>query len=252
MTEQIAEHYERVASTYDEHWTYNPDYVRRFARAMADALRLISSDAIADVGCGTGLYTRQLCEDLAPERPILCVDPVPAMLEQLPPWKGLEPLHASAEDLAAGRVAPSGPLDAVIVKEAIHHVDAREETLRGLAALLSHHGRLLVVMLPRAIEHPLFRAAQERFRERQPEPTEIEAMVAAAGLRTSLSYRTFPVAIERERYIHLLESRYMSVLSEFSADELRAGIEQFKRSYRDPVVRFDDHFAFVKGSVPPG
>ncbi|PVZ09959.1 class I SAM-dependent methyltransferase [Actinomycetospora cinnamomea] len=253
MTDRIAEHYERLARADDDHWAYDPDHVRRFAQAMADTLRLIRTDTIADVGCGTGLYTRRLCEYVEPERPVLCVDPVAAMLERLPALPGLRPLHASAEDLASGRVAlpDDRALDAVVMKEAIHHVADRRATLEGLVGLLSPHGRILVVMLPRTIHHPLFRAAHERFRELQPEPGEIADLVSAAGLRASVSYRTFHVAIERERYIRMLESRYMSVLGEFSEDELQAGIDQFRHAYRDPVLRFDDHFAFVKGWVPP-
>ena len=251
MSDRTAEHYARVAGSYNEHWTYDPDYVRRFAGAMADALRLTSSDAIADVGCGTGLYTLRLWEYVEPEHPILCVDPEPAMLDQLPSSPGLRPVLGRAEDLAAGTIAPPQPLDAIVIKESIHHVADRRITLAGLVERLSRHGRILVVMLPRTIHHPLFRAAHERFRELQPDPAEIEEMVEAVGLRASVSYRTFHAAIERDRYVRLLESRYLSVLSEFSEDELREGIEQFRRSYRDPVLRFDDHFAFVKGWVPP-
>lgn len=253
MTDQIAEHYERVAASYNEHWAYDPDCVRRFSRAMIDALRLTRSDAIADIGCGTGLYTQQIHEDVRPARPILCVDPVAAMLDQIPASLGLRPLLARAEDLASGRVAlpDADPLDAIIVKESVHHMAARQDTVHGLIRLLSNHGRILIVMLPKATNHPLFRAAHERFQELQPDPEEIGELVAGAGLRSSVSFRTFHVAIERERYIHMLESRYMSVLGEFSESELQAGIEQFRRSYRDPVLRFDDHFAFVKGWVTP-
>lgn len=254
MTNQTAEHYGRVAATYDEHWTYSPDYVQRFSQAMIDALRLARSDAIADIGCGTGLYTRRIARDVEPMRPILCVDPVPAMLDRLPATQALRPLLASAEDLAAGRVAlPDGtPLDAIVLKESVHHITDREETLDGLVGLLSRHGRILIVMLPRTIQHPLFGAAHDRFQELQPDPADISDLLAAAGLRSSVSYRTFHVSIDRERYIHMLEARYMSVLGEFSDAELKAGIEQFRHSYRDtPVLRFDDHFAFVKGGVPP-
>lgn len=251
MSDRIVEHYEGLAATYNEHWNSNPDYVRRGASAIVDALRLIPSDAIADVGCGTGLYARQFQEQVRPRQPILCVDPVPAMLDQVPVSPGLRPLVASAEELAAGQVAlPDGrPLDAVVLKESVHHIGSPREVLAGLVELLSRHGRLLVVMLPSTITHPLFRAAHERFQERQPRPESIADMLAAAGLRTSLSYRTFHVAIERDTYIRMLEARYMSVLGEFSEAELAAGVEQFRRTYRDPVLRFDDHFAFVKGWV---
>ncbi len=253
MIDQTAEHYGRVAANYNEHWTYDPDYVRRFSHAMTDALRLTRSDAIADIGCGTGLYTRQLYEDVRPTRPILCVDPVPAMLDQIPASPGLRPLNARAEDLASGRVPlpDAAPLDAIIIKEAVHHMAARQEIFDGLVTLLSRHGRILIVMLPKRINHPLFHAAHDRFQELQPDPAEIGEMVAAAGLRSSVTFRTFHVAIERERYIHMLESRYMSVLGEFSESELKAGVDQFRRSYTDPMLRFEDHFAFVKGWVPP-
>ena len=253
MVDRTAEHYERVADSYNAHWTYDPDYVRRFAQAMADALRLTSTDAIADIGCGTGLYTRELGEYVRPTRPILCIDPVPAMLDQLPPSPVLRAVPGRAEDLASGEIAPREPLDAVVIKESIHHVADRRTTLGGLAARLSAHGRILVVMLPQTIHHPLFRAAHERFRELQPDPGEIEEILTAAGLRTSVSYRTFHATVERDRYVRMLESRYMSVLSEFSEDELREGIEQFRHAYRDePILRFDDHFAFVKAWVLPG
>ena len=255
MTEQIAGHYGRVAATYDELWTYDRDYVRGFSRAMIDALRLIPSDAIADVGCGTGLYTRALVEELRPARPVVCVDPTPAMLDQLPASPALTPLLASAEDLALGHVGlpAAGPLDAVILKESIHHVTDRRGVLAGLSSMLSRHGRILVVMLPTTIGHPLFSAAHDRFEELQPEPDSVADLLAQAGLRASVSRRTFHVTVDRARYVHMLESRYMSVLDEFSDDELATGIDQFRRAYRDdPVIRFDDHFAFVTGWVRPG
>jgi ubiquinone/menaquinone biosynthesis C-methylase UbiE len=255
VTEQIAGHYRRVAATYDELWAYDPDYVRQFSRAMIDALRLIPSDSIADIGCGTGLYTRALCEDLRPTRPVVCVDPTPAMLDQLPASRWLQPVLASAEDLASGHVGlpAAGPLDAVIMKESIHHVADRRRVLAGLTSMLSRHGRILVVMLPTTIGHPLFRAAHERFEELQPEPDSVAELLAEAGLRASVSYRTFHVTVDRARYVHMLESRYMSVLDEFSESELAEGIAQFRRAYRDdPVIRFDDHFAFVTGWVRPG
>ena len=146
----------------------------------------------------------------------------------------------------------AGPLDAVIMKESIHHVADHGKVLAGLASMLSRHGRILVVMLPTSIQHPLFQAAHDRFEALQPDPEEVVDLMDAAGLRASVSYRTFHTAIERERYVHMLESRYMSVLQEFSESELAAGIAQFRRAYRDPVLRFDDHFAFVKGWVRPG
>lgn len=254
MADTTTQHYERLARTYDDHWNYDPDHVRRVAEAMADALRLNSSDAIADIGCGTGLYARAIQRYIEPTRPMQCVDPSPAMLDRIPSEPGLRPVLGTAEEIASGRVGlpEPGPLDAVILKESIHHVTDREKTIAGLGGMLSDHGRMLIVLLPQSIRHPLFPEAHERFAALQPDPEEIRGMVETAGLRASLSTRTFHVAIERDRYLRMLESRYMSVLSEFSEDELAAGIEHFRRAYTDPVLRFDDHVVFVTGFVRPG
>src|SRR5206468_3082827 len=96
---------------------------------------------------------------------------------------GLTPIVASAEDIAEGRTRlPYEQLDAMWLKESVHHVADPARTLRGLADRLAPGGRLLVVMLPASIQYPLFEAALARFEELQPDPAVIEGHLRAAGL----------------------------------------------------------------------
>jgi SAM-dependent methyltransferase len=239
-----------LAAEYDEHWVYGPDYVPWMSGQIAQALRLGPMDRIADVGSGTGLFAREVAKQVGPRHPILCVDPSEAMLRQLgtPPPAVLTPIVACAEDLAEGRTRlPYEELDAVWLKESVHHVADPAHTLRGLADRLAPGGRLLVVMLPASIQYPLFEAALARFEELQPDPAVIESHLRAAGLDAGLSYVEHELRIDRDKYFGMVRARYMSLLSTFSDSEIEKGIEEMRVAHPEPVLVFPDRFAFILG-----
>ncbi|MGC0377641.1 class I SAM-dependent methyltransferase [Streptomyces sp. SAI-229] len=246
-------HYEELAAEYDEHWVYGPDYIPWMSGRITETLRLAPTDRIADVGAGTGLFAREVAGQLRPHRPILCIDPSEAMLSRLgtPPPTGLTPVIASAEDIAEGRTQlPYERLDAMWLKESVHHLADPEHTLQGLADLLSPGGRLLVVMLPASIRYPLFEAALTRFEELQPDPAHIVEHLRAAGLEARLTHVEHELRLNRDRYFGMVRARYMSLLSTFSDSEIEKGIEEMRAAHPEPVLVFPDRFAFVLGQRP--
>jgi SAM-dependent methyltransferase len=243
-------HYEELAAEYDEHWVYGPDYVPWMSGQITQALQLNPMDRIADIGSGTGLFAREVAKQLRPRHPVLCVDPSEAMLRQLgtQPPAALTPIVASAEDIAEGRTRlPYEQLDAMWLKESVHHVADPAHTLRGLADRLASGGRLLVVMLPASIQYPLFEAALTRFEELQPDPAVIEGHLRAAGLESGLSYVEHELRIDRDKYFGMVRARYMSLLSTFSDSEIEKGIEEMRVAHPEPVLVFPDRFTFVLG-----
>ncbi|MFF1675939.1 class I SAM-dependent methyltransferase [Streptomyces sp. NPDC058256] len=243
-------HYEELAAEYDEHWGYDSSYVPWMSGRIAEALRLGPTDRIADIGSGTGLFAREVARQLQPRHPLLCVDPSEAMLRRLgtPPPRDLTPVVASAEDIAEGRAhLPYERLDAIWLKESVHHVADPADTLRGLADQLASGGRMLVVMLPAAIQYPLFEAALARFEELQPDPAAIEGHLRAAGLEASLTHVEHELRIARDKYLGMVRARYMSLLSTFSDSEIEKGIEEMRVAHPEPVLVFPDRFAFILG-----
>lgn len=245
MSEDSHAHYDRLGDQYDRNWAYSPQFVRWMTNNIRDRLNLRAGDRVADVGCGTGLYAKGLAEQT--DR-VQCIDPSPTMLAQLPECSALHPIQASAEDVAAGRVAlPYDQLDAVLIKEAIHHVRDRATVLGGLARLLAPQGRLLVVMLPTHIEYPLFSAALELFERLQPDPEAIADAMRAAGLVVELRYESFTLSFEKSRYLSMVRSRYMSLLSTFDDAELERGIAEINERYPHERLTYRDRHAFVLG-----
>jgi SAM-dependent methyltransferase len=243
-------HYDRLADTYDENWAHSPEFIDWMAGRILERLDLRSGERVVDLGCGTGLYTRYLVEHV--DR-VVCVDPSVKMLEQLPPGDAFVPVRASAEEIVSGAVPlppASLPIDSIVVKEAIHHVVDQAAVLRGLAELLAPGGRILVVMLPTRIEYPLFEAALEVFAKHQPDPGDMASALEGAGLEVDLSYESFPLSFARDRYLAMVRSRYMSLLSMFDDAELAEGIAEIVRRHPQDPLEFPDRFAFVLGRRP--
>lgn len=250
MGGDVRGHYDRLASTYDENWAYSPDFLAWMTGCLAEFLQLHGQGKrVADIGCGTGLYAARLAGQA---RSVTCADPSEKMLEQVPGDPRLRTVVASAEDAASGRaVLPKAAYDRVVVKEAIHHVAENDRgwVIRGLAGLLAPSGRLVVAMLPTAIDYPLFRAAHERFQELQPDPEDVALAMREAGLTADVAYREFRLSFPKEQYLDMVRNRYMSLLSLFTDDELAAGINEIRRQHPEDPLVFSDRFAFVTGSA---
>lgn len=249
MTEGSArDHYDRLAATYDENWAYSPAFLDWMSGCVQRRLRVTSTDVVADIGCGTGLYAGGLAEHGAV---VACVDASAGMLAQVPGDGRLVPVQANVEDVALGRAAlPYERFDAMLLKEVLHHVAGSERAgvIAGLARLLRPGGRMLVVMLPTVISYPLFGAALELFARRQPDPAEITDQMRAAGLEAELTLESFPLAFPTGRYLQMVRNRYMSLLARFSDAELEAGVAEIARAHPGEEIAFEDTFAFVLGT----
>jgi SAM-dependent methyltransferase len=243
--DRTREHYARLAATYDENYAYSPAFLEWITECILRRLRLGPSDVAADVGCGTGLFARGLAEHAAA---VICVDPSEAMLAQVPATERLITVAAPAEDVATGRVdLPYERLDAVLLKESLHHVRDRAAVIAGLARLLRPGGRMLVVMLPKRITYPLFADALELFEQRQPDPVEVADEMRAAGLDTELTQESFSLNFPTERYLRMVRNRYMSLLSAFDDEQLEAGAAEIRAAHPEAELSFTDTFAFVLG-----
>jgi SAM-dependent methyltransferase len=240
-------HYDRLAASYDQNWAYSPAYIAWMTRCILDRAAIGPGRVVADIGCGTGLYSRQLA---AAGATVICADPSQSMLDQLPGDPALVPVRASAQEVAERRVAlPAQRLDAVVIKEAVHHVPAsdRRAVLNGLADLLAPGGRIVIAMLPAQISYPLFSAALQRFESLQPDPADIAAVLSEAGLETELSYDSYTLTLEKDRYLSMVRDRYMSLLASFTDAELERGITEIRERFPGDRLEFADRFAFICG-----
>lgn len=242
------DHYARLAASYDENWAHSPAFVEWMTGLIRQHLKITSTDVVADIGCGTGLFARGLVGSAST---VVCIDSSAPMLAQLPDDEHLVPVNSSAEDVAGGSaVLPYGGFDAMLLKEVLHHVGDRAEVIGGLARLLRPGGRMLVIMLPTRISYPLFADALALFSEQQPDPESVVEDMRGSGLAAELNYESFPLRFSAERYERVVRNRYMSLLSQFDDEQLEAGIAEIRVAHPGDEFEFDDTFALVLGTKP--
>lgn len=116
-------------------------------RELVAALSLHPGMRVADLGAGTGYFSRYLSSAVGEEGTVFAVDPEPNMIVYLRQRAEQErtanvvPVLASTD---APRL-PAGSIDLVLVVDTYHHIDRRREYFRQLRRSLTRHGRVAIV-----------------------------------------------------------------------------------------------------------
>lgn len=243
---ELAAHYSQLAPKFVQHWSYSEQFVSWMTGRLRQHMALTDSCRLLDVGSGPALYTRRLTGET--NEPAVCLDPSPELLAQIPANPALIDAEGTAEDLARGAVSlPWEQFDVILLKESLHHVPSarRHDVLRHLAERLTPTGRLVVVMLPTTLGHPLFEDALRRFAAATFTPERVAAMLADSGLDVATWHEQFEVTMPTRRWLTMVADRYMTLLRQYSDDELADGIAEIRRRHLDDRVSFQDHYVFI-------
>ena len=242
MQEVLDKHYQRLAKDYDEFLYYSPEFVRALTGKMIEKLELAPTDRLADIGGGTGMYSIDILKQVELESPILCVDPYPQMLAQIPDELAIKPI---AED-ALTFSQRDASYNKVLIKETIHHVDQREDFFANIHRNLPAGGKLLLVHVPPNVQYPLFDAALERCLGWHADPNELVEQLQQTGFEVQRDALDYQHELPRDHYFNMVRTCYMSVLTSFDEDELEAGLAEMSEKYADQdVLRFTDHFDYL-------
>jgi SAM-dependent methyltransferase len=244
----IDKHYRRLGSKYNDFLHYSPDFVRRLTEKMVEKLRLSEDDRLLDLGCGTGIYSIDILEQVPLRQPVVGVDPFAEMLREIPDEVPIEPI---CEDGLVFSERP-GRYDKVLIKETIHHIDQRDRLFASVYDRLTPGGVLLLVHVPPEIEYPLFDAALERSRRWHANPDELVAQLTEAGFSVDRDQLEYRHELPKEHYFSMVRNCYMSVLTSFSEDELAAGLQEMADRYADrEVLSFVDRFDYLTATKAP-
>ena len=112
---------------------------------VLDALHLMPTARVADLGAGTGYFSAQIAKRI-PEGKLFAVDIEPDMLRYLEERKHREHLHVLVPILASAETPNlPEPVDVVLLVDTYHHIDDRVAYFSRLKSALRPGGRLAIV-----------------------------------------------------------------------------------------------------------
>jgi ubiquinone/menaquinone biosynthesis C-methylase UbiE len=150
-------------------------------REIVAAIKLKPTDVVADVGAGTGLFTRLIASSLGPDGRVIAVDIAQKFLDHIEVScreqniRNVETLLCQDDSTKL----PENSVDAAYICDTYHHFEFPQKTLASLHKAIKPGGRLILIDFRRiegestawTMEH--VRAGQEVF----------EKEVMAAGFR---------------------------------------------------------------------
>lgn len=243
--EAVKRHYENLADSYDEFLYWSPDFVGKLTDRIVELLSLEPQDKLLDLGGGTGMYSLAILDRVGLERPITLVDPFPQMLAKVPDQAPIETVCADAVQYSER----SPRFTKVLMKEAVHHVERKRDLFANLHKALEPGGRILLVHVdPTAVAYPLFEAALENARNTFADPNEMVALLEDTGFDAEKSQLVYEHEVPTDRYHHMVETGYMSIISNLDGKQLERGLAEMRERHAGlDKLRFPETFSYVLG-----
>jgi arsenite methyltransferase len=117
---------------------------------VVKALDLKNREVVADIGAGTGYFTRRLARAVAPDGKVYAVDVAADILAYLQDRADRESIHNIVTIVSRpdDPLLPANSLDLAFFCDTTHHIDNRVDFYRKLFPALKLHGRMAIIDYP--------------------------------------------------------------------------------------------------------
>jgi ubiquinone/menaquinone biosynthesis C-methylase UbiE len=181
----------QLGSRPTDEWIKTLESPQRIANLKIDEvvarLRLKPGNIVADVGAGSGAFIGTLAAAVSPGGLVYAVDIEQGLLDHIA--RRAKDLRVSNVQVVLGRFTdpalPARNIDVALVYDVLHHIEARDEYLKNLAAYIGPAGRIAVV------DYQPGRGGHTKQPEQQITKEQTAAWMAAAGFKPAEEFDLF-------------------------------------------------------------
>ena len=211
-------------------WLSSKDYIKSFNKFLTKKVKLNPKSKILDIGCGRGKIIGNLSSQL--------------MLKNKP--LGIDLTHHQDKDkrIKFKRVDALSFLlknkkkfDLILIKQTIHLLNFKE--IKRLLYLsqknLSKNGKILIFSLdPENNEIPVFNLMKSELSKSLKRDKKIFKLITKLYPYKKSKF-IYKVKIIKNRYLKMLENRYISTLLSMSNYQLQKGLNEIKYKYKNNI-----------------
>ena len=187
-----------AAETYEREWV--PAMLQEWAEHTADAAQVEMGHEVLDVGCGTGVVTRECLRRVGDAGQVTGLDLSDAMLTVA---RRIEPRIAWREGEAGSLPFADESLDRVVSQFALMFFPDRTQAVREMWRVLKGNGRIAVTVAGAITDSPAYEVLAELIRPVDPsyldlrfslgDPDEISDIFRSAGVdHATVTTHQFP------------------------------------------------------------
>lgn len=164
---------------YIEHMESDGRISHMYVDKIISSLKIRPGDYIADIGAGSGLFSRKFASSVAPSGKVYAVDINNDLLKHIDDVNNKSGIH-NIKTILAGESDPKlpEPVDLIFICDTLHYIDGQEQYVRTLAGYLKDRGRLAVISFKKS-----FPPISNKFNE-----DDLAGWMKKAGLELISSY----------------------------------------------------------------
>lgn len=224
----LKEHYDNLAIQFDKCWHFSDEYLEANKTQIFDLLELKKEDIFIDLGCGSGLYSKLIHNEIQFINKITCVDFSEKMIEQI---NGLDCIkyQENIVEFSNRKII----CNKILCKEVIHHLDNKNRKIlfNNLYNNLIDNGKLLILYFTKQTNLPLFKNATIEYSKNVVEPDIIVSELIDSNFKVQTFKYKLPIKIDKQQYYNNLRKRFISVLEQFTDEEIESGIIELETKY---------------------
>ena len=234
-------HYDSLGDVYDKLWSFEQDHAVQMIQDMITALDITSSDVIADLGGGTGKWAQPLAIKTNCST-VYCVDPVKSMVDQARARKEIIAVHQSVKEFVSNK---ENKVTKYIAQRSVHHFEDRANLWSEMYQNLPRGGKLLTVTSSDNCQSYPFPSIVAKWLKAQ--TSSFEALFSEfkeTEFDVAASEKYYKSLIPKRTWFEMIRGRFISSLSQFTDDELEAGIMELDGTLTEDSVEVTVNYYF--------
>ena len=216
-------------------WLSSSAYINSFNTFLLKKKKLNKNSQILDIGCGRGKIFGVLSRKLKLINKPIGIDPVI--------HKDIDKsINFSSEDIFKFFKSSQNKFDLIMIKQTLHffNKDKRTKLIKICKKNLKKNGVLIIFSLvTKNNEIPCFELMKKKLNRGLERDSRMLTTTSKLLIDYQIDIFKFKVSMTKDKYIQMLQQRYISCLVHLNKDQISNGIKEIKKLFSKKIIFID-------------